>query len=204
MQNLLKLFSGLLITIIIYSCSSSTELTDIYSDQAFANREIKKILVLGMTTDEWKKKVYENEFRSQLLKYNVEVLTAWQELPKGEQLNKETFEKYFKDKNIDAVLVAIEGGESTDKTLYTAGSGNVYVGVGFYGFYASTASYYFNSDYLAEEKVIHMRTNLYETKDAKLIWSAKSQSYEPKNTGDVVKAVSKNVVGELNRQGYIK
>jgi hypothetical protein len=204
MRNLIKLFSGLLITIIIFSCSPSTELTDIYSDQAFAGKEIKKILVLGMTTDEWKKKVYENEFHSQLLNYNVEVLMAWQELPKGEQLNKETFEKYFKDKNIDAVLVAIEGGESSDKTLYTAGSGNVYVGVGFYGFYASTASYYFNSDYLAEEKVVHMRTNLYETEDAKLIWSAKSQSFEPKNTGDVVKAVSKNVVGELNQQGYIK
>ena len=204
MQNLIKLFSGLLIAIIIFSCSPSTQLTDIYADETFVGKEIKKILVLGMTTDEWKRKVFENEFRSQLLTYNVEVLTAWQELPKGEQLNKETFEKYFKDKNVDAVLVAIEGGESTDKTLYTAGSGNVYVGVGFYGFYASTASYYFNSDYLAEEKVVHMRTNLYETKDAKLIWSAKSQSFEPKNTGDVIKAVSNDVVGELYRQGYIK
>jgi len=204
MQNLIKIFAVLLLSFIILSCSSSTKMTDVYVDETFTGKEIKKILVLGMTTDEWKKKVYENEFRSQLIDHKVEVLTAWQELPKGEQLNKETFEKYFKDKNVDAVLVAIEGGESTDKTLYTAGSGNVYVGVGFYGFYASTASYYFNSDYLAEEKVVHMRTNLYETKDAKLIWSAKSQSFEPKNTGDVVKAVSKNVVGELNRIGYIK
>lgn len=204
MQNLIKIFAVLLLSFIILSCSSSTKMTDVYVDETFTGTEFKKILVLGLTTDEWKKKVYENEFRSQLIDHNVEVLTAWQELPKGEQLNKETFEKYFKDKNVDAVLVAIEGGESTDKTLYTAGSGNVYVGVGFYGFYASTASYYFNSDYLAEEKVVHMRTNLYETKDAKLIWSAKSQSFEPKNTGDVVKAVSKNVVGELNRIGYIK
>ena len=205
MQNLIKLFSGLIFVVMVtFSCSSSTQMSDIYVDDSFTGTGLKKILVLGLTTDEWKKKVYENEFRSELMSYNVEVLTAWQELPKGEQLNKETFEKYFKDKNVDAVLVAIEGGESTDKTLYTAGSGNVYVGVGFYGFYASTASYYFNSDYLAEEKVVHMRTNLYETKDAKLIWSAKSQSFEPKNTGDVVKTVSKNVVGELYRQGFIK
>ena len=204
MQNLIKLFSGFIFVMVTFSCSSSTQMSDIYVDDSFTGTGLKKILVLGLTTDEWKKKVYENEFRSELMSYNVEVLTAWQELPKGEQLNKETFEKYFKDKNVDAVLVAIEGGESTDKTLYTAGSGNVYVGVGFYGFYASTASYYFNSDYLAEEKVVHMRTNLYETTDAKLIWSAKSQSFEPKNTGDVVKTVSKNVVGELYRQGFIK
>jgi len=203
MYNLLKIFSASLITTIIFSCSPSTQLIDIYSDEAFAGKEIKKILVLGMTTDEWKKKVYENEFRSQLLNYNVEVLTAWQELPKGEQLNRETFEKYFKDKNIDAVLVAIEGGESTDKTLYSGG-GSSHVYVGFYGFYASTASYYFNSEYLAEEKIVHMRTNLYETKDAKLIWSAKSQSFEPKNTGDVVKAVSSKVVNEISRMGYIE
>jgi len=200
-NKLISLFT-LSFLLIIISCSQSTRLTDVYTDETFSGKEFKKVLVLGLTKDDWKQKVYENEFRSLLVDYNVEVLTAWQELPKGEQLNKETFEKYFKDKNVDAVLVAIEGGESTDKTLYTAGSGHVHVG--FYGFYASTASFYHNSDYLAEEKVVHMRTNLYETNEARLIWSAKSQSYEPENTGDVIKAVSKDVVGELYIQGYIK
>ncbi|MCU0332936.1 MAG: hypothetical protein MUE91_01990 [Ignavibacteriaceae bacterium] len=203
MRNLIKLFSGLIISLIIFSCSPSTELIDIYSDQAFAGKEFKKILVLGITTDEWKKKVYENEFRSQFLNYDVEVLMAWQELPKGEQLNRETFEKYFREKNVDAILVAIEGGESSDKTLYSGG-GSSHVYVGFYGFYASTASYYFNSEFLAEEKIVHMRTNLYETTEGKIIWSAKSQSFEPKNTGDVVKAVSHKVVNEINLMGYIK
>ena len=202
MKNKLISLFALSFLLIIISCSQSTRLTDVYADETFSGKEIKKILVLGITKDQWKQKVYENEFRSQLMKHEIEVLTAWQELPKGEQLNKETFEKYFKDKNVDAVLVAIEGGESTDKTLYTAGSGHVHVG--FYGFYASTASFYHNSDYLAEEKVVHMRTNLYETNEAGLIWSAKSQSYEPENTGDVIKAVSKDVVGELYIQGYIK
>lgn len=194
------LISGLIL--IIISCSASTRLTDVYVDESYQKKELKKILVLGMSKDEWKRKVYENEFRSQLMKHDIEVLTAWQELPKGEQLSKETFEKYFNDKNIDAVLVTLEGGESTDKTLY-GGSGSSHVYVGFHGFYASTSSFYFSSEYLAEEKTVHMRTNLYETKDAKLVWSAKSQSYEPKNTGDVIKAVSLNVVGELYRMGYI-
>jgi hypothetical protein len=203
MQLIVKIILGLQIILII-SCSSSTQLTDIYVDETFSGKEFKKILVFGLAKDEWKRKVYENEFRSQLLNYNVEVLMAWQELPKGEQLNRETFEKYFREKNVDAILVAIEGGESSDKTLYTAGSGNVYVGVGFYGFYASTASYYFNSDYLAEEKIVYMRANFYETTDGKIIWTAKSQSYEPKNTGDVVKTVSSKVVSDLYKEGFIK
>ncbi len=202
MRNLIRVFLGLLFMVISYKCSSSTQMTDVYVDESFAGKEFKKILVLGLAKDEWKRKVYENEFRSQLIDHKIEVLMAWQELPKGEQLNKETFEKYFKDKNVDAVLVAIEGGESADKTLY-GGAGSSHVYVGFYGFYASTASFYFNSEFLAEEKIVHMRTNIYETKDAKLIWSAKSQSFEPKNTGDVVKAVSGKVIAEISRMGYI-
>ena len=202
MKYLIKYCPLLIVILILISCSSSTQLTDVYVDETFSEMEMKKILVLGLAKDEWKRKVYENEFRSQLLKRNVEVLLAWQELPKGEKLNKETFEKYFKDKNVDGVLVAIEGGQSTEQTLYRGGSSHVYVG--FYGFYASTAPLFYNSNYLVEEKIVHMRTNLYETKDAKLIWSAKSQSFEPKNTGDVVKAVSYNVVSELSMQGYFK
>lgn len=201
MQYLLKAHFGFLFLLLL-SCSSSTQLTDVYVDETFSGKEFKKILVFGLAKDEWKRKVYENEFRSQLLSYNVEVLMAWQELPKGEQLNRETFEKYFRDKNVDAILVAIEGGEGADKTLYKGGSGHVYVG--FYGFYASTAPLYFNSDYLSEEKIVYMRANFYETTEGKIIWSAKSQSYEPKNTGDVVKTVSNKVVGDLYRQGYFK
>lgn len=148
------------------------------------------------------KKVYENEFRTQLLNHNVEVLTAWQELSKGEQLNKDSFAKYFKDKNVDAVMVIIAGGESTETTLYSGGSSNV--SVGFYGFYVSTAAVYYSPGYLSEEKTVYMRTNLYETKEAKLIFSAKSQSYEPKNTGDVIKDVSWSVVDEIYQQRFIK
>jgi hypothetical protein len=49
-----------------------------------------------------------------------------------------------------------------------------------------------------------MKTNLYETDDGKIIWSARSQSYEPKNTKEVIQTVSKNVVDELYLAGFVK
>ena len=199
---IIRILSFTLVIIVLISCSSSTQMTDVYVDKTFSGKEMKKILVLGLAKDEWKRKVYENEFRTRLLAHNVEVLVAWQELPKGEKLNKETFEKYFKDKNVEGVLVVMEGGESTDQTLYKGGSSNVYVG--FYGFYVSSVPFYYNADYLAEEKIVHMRANLYETTDAKLIWSARSQSYEPKSTKDVIQKVSSGVVNDLYLQGFIK
>ena len=197
----LKLLFPFLI-LIIFSCSPSSQFTNLYVNEAFKGMQFKKVLVVGMAKEEWKRKVYENEFRTQLMKHNIEVLTAWQELPKGETISKETFYKYFSNKNIDAVFVVMAAGTITEQTMTGGGASNVYVG--FYGFYVSTASYYYSPEVSSEETVVHMQTNIYETTDGTLIWSVKSQSFEPQNTGDVIKTVSYNVVSELSKQGYIK
>jgi hypothetical protein len=194
--------SALLFIIILFSCSPSSQFTNLYVDDAYKGMQFKKVLVVGMAKEEWKRKVYENEFRQDLMEHDVEVLTAWQELPKGETISKETFYKYFSDKNIDAVFVVMAAGSKTEETMSRGGSANVYVG--FYGFYVSSASYYYSPVTTSEETVVYMQTNIYETSKGTLIWSVKSQSFEPQNTGDVIKTVSYNVVNELALQGYFK
>ncbi len=194
--------SASLLVIILFSCSPSSQFTNLYVDDAYKGMQFKKVLVVGMAKEDWKRKVYENEFRQDLMKHNVEVLTAWQELPKGETISKETFYKYFSDKNIDAVFVVMAAGSKTEETMSRGGSANVYVG--FYGFYVSSASYYYSPVTTSEETIVYMQTNIYETTKGTLIWSIKSQSFDPQNTGDVIKTVSFNVVSELQQQGYIK
>jgi len=196
-----KLIASLII-LILFSCSPTSQFNNLYVDDAYKGMQFKKVLVVGMAKEDWKKKVYENEFRQDLMEHNVEVLTAWQELPKGETISKEVFYKYFSDKNIDAVFVVMAAGTKTEETMTSGGSSNVYVG--FYGFYVSTASMYYSPVTTSEETVVYMKTNIYETTKGTLIWSVKSQSFEPQNTGDVIKTVSYNVVSELTKQGYIK
>lgn len=191
-----------LFILILFSCNPSSQFTNLYVDDAYKNMQFKKVLVVGMAKEEWKRKVYENEFRSQLIKHNVEVLTAWQELPKGETISKETFDKYFSDKNIDAVFVIIAQGTKTTETMTSAGASNVYVG--FYGFYFSSAQYSYGPVTTSTESIVYMKTNVYETTQGTLIWSIDSQSYEPQNTGEVIKTVSYNVVSELAKQGFVK
>lgn len=186
----------LFVLLFFISCSSSTQLTNIWIDDSYQTQGIKKVLVLGVAKENWKKKVYENEFRQQLIKKNVDAISAWELLPENEKLNKETFEKYFKDQNIDAVLVARAIGTSTVETVY--GGGASHIAVGFYGFYFSTAQIYYTQSYTAEEKIVHMKADLYETSEGKLIWSATSRSYEPRNTSDVIKSVSRQVVEEIS------
>ena len=191
----------ILFPIILSACSSSTQLENEWSDKSYKKEGFKKILILGMATKPWKKKVFENEFRTAFKKYNIDAVSAWENLPEDETLNKETFDIYFKDRNIDAVLVAMETGMSTKETMY--GGGTSFVAVGFYGFYVSTSPIYQVPGYLSEEKIIYMDTKLFETTEGKLVWSATSQSYEPKTTADVIKAVSFIVVDQLYAEDFI-
>ena len=200
--NILLFVSVFFSIAIISSCSSSTQLQNIWKSESFQKDGFKKILVFGMAGKEWKKKAFENEFGTVLKKYNVETVVAWQVLPKGEKLTIETFEKYFNDQDIDAVLVTIETGESTKETMYSGGTS--YVAMGFNGFYISTSPIYQVPGYLSEEKIIYMDTKLFETKEGKLVWSATSESYEPKSTSDVIKLTSLIVVDELYQEGFIK
>ena len=200
--NSLLFVSVIFAIAIISSCSSSTQLQNMWKNESYQKEGFKKILVFGMAGKEWKKKVYENEFGTVLKKYNVEPVVAWQVLPKGEQLSVETFEKYFKDQDIDAVLVTMETGESTKETMYSGGTS--YVAMGFNGFYVSTSPIYNVPGYLSEEKVVYMDTKLFETKEGKLVWSATSESYEPKSTSDIIKLTSLIVVDELYQEGFIK
>ena len=49
-----------------------------------------------------------------------------------------------------------------------------------------------------------MNIKLFETQEGKLVWSATSESYEPKSTSDVIKFVSLVVVDDLYQEGFIK
>ena len=201
--NSLIIHSILFILIIITfsSCSSTTQLENEWSDKSYNKQGFKKILIFGMATKSWKKKVYENEFVTAFKKYDIEAIAAWEELPEDEELSKETFDKYFKDQNIDAVLVARETGMSTKETMY--GGGSSFVAVGFHGFYVSTSAVYQVPGYLSQETYIYMDTKLFDTTEGKMVWSATSQSYEPKTTSDVIKSVTYIVVNQLYDQDFI-
>jgi hypothetical protein len=171
-------------------------------DENYKREGFKKFLVVGIAKENWKRKVYENEFRSLLKEQKVEAISSWEELPDGVQISRETFDEFFSNQNIDAVLVIVEGGSSSEQTFVQGGTS--YVGVGFYGFYASTAAVFYSPGYLSENTIVHMQANLFETTEGNLIWGGASESYEPKNTSDVIKAVSWKMVDEISRAGFIQ
>jgi hypothetical protein len=49
-----------------------------------------------------------------------------------------------------------------------------------------------------------LETNIYETKDKKLIWSGISETVDPDKASDVIQSFGSELVSKLSRQGYFK
>jgi len=166
------------------------------------SKPVKKILVVGMAKEKWQSKAMENELKTALKSYNVEAIVSWRSLPKDETISKETFDKYFKDKNIDAVLIVRSLGATTDETVVKGGVTNVYAG--YYGFYLSTSSMFIAPDYVMENKTVHVDAHIFDTKTGNLIFKTTSQSFDPHSYSSVIKEISNAIVGEIEYSGLIK
>jgi hypothetical protein len=127
-------------------------------------------------------------------------------MPYDEAIDSTTFEKYFKDLQLDAVvvsrLVAVDSERDyTAGYLYTIPYNSYY---GFYGYYYSGVALANSAGYLSQDVVVVLETNIYETSNKKLIWSGVSETVQPDKASDVINSFSSELVGRLKSQGYFK
>ncbi|MCW9096075.1 MAG: hypothetical protein OQJ93_01685, partial [Ignavibacteriaceae bacterium] len=60
------------------------------------------------------------------------------------------------------------------------------------------------SGYLSENVVVVLETNIYETKNKRLIWSGISETVDPQKASDVIKSFGNELVSKLKKEGYFK
>ena len=195
--------------VIIYSCSGAkTEIIGQWQDDNYQKGNIDKVLILGITSKD--KPLLRRKFETGIAKAFIDAgLSATPSLnhiPSDQTIDSTTFEIYFKDLNVDAVIVSRLVGinESRDYKsgyLYSVPFNNYY---GFYGYYYAGIQYANSSGYLSKNVVVVLETNIYDTKDEKLIWSGISETVDPDKASDVINSFGKELVSKLKREGYLK
>ena len=115
-------------------------------------------------------------------------------------------EKYFKDLNVDAVVVSrlLAVDQKRDYQsgyLYTVPFSYYY---GFYSYYYSGIAYANSSGYLSKDVVVVLETNIYGTDDKQLIWSGISETMDPDKASDVIYSFGETLVSTLKKEGYFK
>jgi hypothetical protein len=208
---MLKIFLNL--SAIIYlsiscvSCSSTkTDIIGEWQDDTYQKGNIQKVLVLGIVSKE--KPLLRRNFEDGMARaFNdggVSAFVSMDYMPYDVAVDSTSFEKYFKELSVDAVvvsrLVAVDASRDYKAGyLYTIPYNSYY---GFYGYYYAGVSLANSSGYLSQNVVVVLETNIYETTNKKLIWSGVSETVEPDKASDVINSFSQELVSRLKSKGF--
>jgi hypothetical protein len=207
--TLFTLILFLLSIIIIISCSSTkTDIIGEWQDDSFQKGNIQKVLLLGIVNKDKPllRRNFEDGMKQAFVNGGISATTSMDHMPYDAAIDSTTFEKYFTELNVDAVvvsrLVAVDAARDYKAGyLYTIPFNSYY---GFYGYYYAGIKYANSAGYLSQNVVVVLETNIYETTNKKLIWSGVSETVEPDKASDVINSFSNELVSRLKREGYFK
>ena len=205
--NLIVIFTFL--TIVFISCSSTkTSIIGEWQDDTYQKGKIQKVLVLGIVNKE--KPLLRRNFEDGMARAfqdgGISATPSMDYMPYDVATDSTTFEKYFKELQVDAVVVARLVAVDAEREykagyLYTIPYNSYY---GFYGYYTAGIAYANSGGYLSQEVVVVLETNIYETTNKKLIWSGVSETVEPDKASDVINSFGRELVSRLKDEGYFK
>ncbi len=199
----ITIFSSIFFT----SCGPTTEIIGEWSEDEYKTGSIDKLLVLGIVDQ--KKPLLKRKFEDGLVDAfkggGTDAVASMDYMPYDEIIDSTSFEKYFSDLELDAVLVSRLVGVDKERKVK---AGYAYVipynsYYGFYGHYYAAVQYANTSSYLSKNVVVVLETNLYETQDKKLIWSGISETIDPDKASDVIKSLGAVLADKLSSEGFL-
>jgi hypothetical protein len=207
----MKLINAVLIAtfgLFLFACSGGTKVERYWEDENYQKGNISKVLVVALHNKTWGRKAFEFTMKKALEDRGIEAIASIEVMPEDKQIDKGTFEKYFANQNIDAVLTSrlISADEKTENVYNYTAYGIPYPSYygGFYGFYMTTYSIVYSPGYTVSQLQVNLETNLYDTKDGKLVWGAVSETFEPEDALDFIRSASSEIARELDDEGFLK
>lgn len=201
------LVSAVIFSIFLVTSCANTKITSVWMDQSKQGTSYKDILVIGIAEEQHNRRLYEEQFTSQLSAIGIESEVSYKILPEGTSINRDTVAEAIKGKEIDAVIVThlVAVDEETvyrqPTTTYRPTYGHYN---GLYSYYPHVNTYVHEPGYYTKHDVVKLETNLYEVESESLVWSAQSRSFAPESAKEVIDDLVKLVIKDLKEKELVK
>lgn len=196
------------LTLSIFGCAT-TQLVDVWQDESRAAEPLTRVLVVAISDDERNRRIFEDSFARAFKDAGVEAVPGYTLLPSDAKPAAETISKAIEGKGIDGVIMSHYAG-SDEETVYYPGRSRTeawgpadYGRTRYDGYYRRTYETVHEPGRTAQYTTVFIETNIFETTDKKLIWSARSESYNPESVAEIIDALSKEVIKSLKKGGLI-
>lgn len=201
-----------LIVICLAACSPATEITGSWKRADAGEQKINSVMVTAMTSHTHARQTVENDLARALQQNGVRTLKSLDVLPptftNGDEPDREELMEKINGTDVDAILtVALLDKETENR--YVPGSYG-YEPVPRFGYYGRFWGYYttwypmlYSPGYYEEDKVYFIETNLYDADTEELLWSAQSETYNPRGLEEFSREFANAVLQELEDDGLI-
>jgi hypothetical protein len=204
MPDLLKRVSVLIMVSLLFSgCGQKrlTQLSETWVDDRYEDKPVSSVLVIGITHEEDVRNAFESKFVRQLKAAGVNAFSSANviPIPPDQKLEKDAILEVVRKLKNDAVLITHYTG-SKEKDIYHRSR---HYSTGYYRHYNSMYVHVHRVDYHVTNTAVGLATNLYAVKTEKLIWSGRSQTWNPHSDAQTINEVIKVVITDLKKNNLL-
>ena len=210
MNDLIKLIC---VSILITACSPGIKVTNSWKNPTpdTPGKKYHAIFITALT---------ENQFARNTMEENIAEAAEARgyETTRGGMVFTPTFSqklipskddilKKVRESNSDAIFtVALVSKE--DMSRYVQGEVNTSPSYGWYGsfggYYGTIAGPIYTPGYYATDKAYYLQSNLFDANTEKLLWSVRTEAYNPSSIEKFSKEYTETMIKQLQRDGILK
>jgi hypothetical protein len=193
---------------LLCSCAAPTKLVGTWQNDAYAKRSMRKVMVIAVTQDMRLRQLAENEISRQFAERKVQAVSSVGLLGTQTEINRANIEKSVAGTDIDAVFTIRVADERKEESEVPGVTHN----------YSAPPTYYYNfydyhersstsisaPGYTAISEIFVLESNLYDVGTADLMWTATTQTTDPKSAEDALPPLCRVLMKSLDRAGFFR
>ncbi len=202
-----KLLTGLLVCIglmMLLTACATTQITSAWKEPSYQGPP-RKIMVIGIAKKPVNRRVFEDEFVSQIKARGTDAFASYIVLSDKLENNHAVIAAKMKEQGADTVLITRL---TSKKTVVTYVPETISTMPTYYerwpDYYGYGYETIYSPGYMAEDEYAYVETNLYGAKDDKLIWSAASQTLIQGSDQQLIKSFIRVMVDTMVKQKLLQ
>lgn len=181
---------------------ASTSLVNQWKSPTFSGPPLKKILVVGVTTQPGPRRIFEDEFSAALRAAGVQAVPSYTVIPQDGQVEQAVLETAVRDVGAEGVLVTRLVSRE-QKTQVTPGFYQPVPTMGMYGWYSSAWVGYYEPPTVYQYDVVTADTSVYSVNAGTLLWSGTTETFSPTDVAKETRGFAKIIIAALKKAGIV-
>jgi len=191
------------IALILAGCAATTLKTS-WTDPRYQGPPLKKIMVVGVSNEADKRRIFEDEFVKQLNAAGVQAVQSYKFIPQSGKAEEALVKQAAQDSGADGVLITRFVRVDVNAAVAPAYVFAPGMGGGFAGGYAGAwGGGYYDAPMAYQTDTLVLETAVYGLNDTVLLWSGSTETFEPTSVQKDAPGLAKVIINALKQQKLI-